>query len=441
MAGRWGSDESGHCLLRDGEPWFLLGDTAWELLRRLTDDEAEEYLRTRAEQGYNTVLTVALSEFDGLGVPSVGGHLPFHDLDSDRPNEPYWAHVDAVIRRAADYGLTVGLLPTWGSNWHDERDGSPYFGPESARRFAEWIARRYVGEDVIWVLGGDRPVTTPEHHAVIGAFAAGLRAVVGNRQLITFHPAGARSSSDFLPDADWLDFHMSQSGHTGWGTPNYQLIHQDYVRTPAKPTLDAEPNYEHHPVMSQNWQPVPGYLFDEVDVRRAAYHAVFYGAAGHVYGCHEVWQMHDPDRGPGIGVGEASLRWREALTLPGAVQMGHLASLVQELELLKWEPSGRLIRSDRGMCGSHIAVLADRRLPRFLAYVPQGRAVDVDATWLPDSGKGHWSARWWDPRTGEWLPGTERIEAARVSAARTSGRGFVIGHPRPDGDAVLLLGR
>jgi Protein of unknown function (DUF4038) len=75
----------GRHLLRSGEPWFLLGDTAWELLRRLRVDEAEQYLSTRAAQGFNTVLAVALSEFDGLRVPNVEGHVPFHDLDPGRP--------------------------------------------------------------------------------------------------------------------------------------------------------------------------------------------------------------------------------------------------------------------------------------------------------------------------------------------------------------------
>jgi hypothetical protein len=438
MAARWGVSSDGRHLLRDGEPWFLLGDTAWELLRRLTDEEADEYLRVRAGQGYNTVLTVALSEFDGLSEPSVHGQLPFHDLDSDRPNEPYWEHADRVIRRANSYGLAVGLLPTWGGNWHDDdRDGAPYFTPDSARRFATWIARRYADDDVIWILGGDRPLDTPRHHEVIDAFAEGLRSVVGDRQLITFHPSGARSSSDFLPDADWLDFHMSQSGHTGWGTPNYQLIQQDYERTPVKPTLDSEPNYEGSPVMSASWHPVPDNYFDDVDVRRAAYHAVFYGAAGHVYGCHDVWQMNDPEHRPPLG--GATRHWRPALTRPGAVQMGHLAALVRELDLLEWRPAGRLIRSNRGMCGSHIAVLAHPHGPHVLVYAPQGRSVDVDATRLPDSDAASWTARWWDPRTGQWLPGTERIDAARIAEARATGRGFVLRNPCPDADAVLLL--
>ena len=38
-------------LTDDGKPFFWLGDTAWELFHRLNRDEADHYLRTRAEQG------------------------------------------------------------------------------------------------------------------------------------------------------------------------------------------------------------------------------------------------------------------------------------------------------------------------------------------------------------------------------------------------------
>jgi hypothetical protein len=417
----WAVDPSGRYLRRDGEPWFLLGDTAWELFRALTQAEAEHYLRTRARQGFNTVLAVALSEYDGLRVPTVDGQLPFHDLDPDRPQESYWQHLDWVIRRANSLGLTIGLLPTWGGNWHDD---PPFFNPRNAARYASWLARRYRDADVIWVLGGDRPLSTPEQHAVIDAFAGGIRAVVGQRQLITFHPNGHRSSADFLPDTSWLDFHLIQSGHTGWGAPNYQMIEQDYAVRPTKPVLDGEPNYESHPVMSRDWQPVPGNFFDEHDARRAAYHAVWSGAAGHVYGCQEIWQFYDPARAAPRGV--ARRHWRDALELPGARQMGNLAALISEVDFARWEPAQSLIPSGRGMMGGHQRALAHRDRPGALVYVPLGRPVRIDLSRWPGL---RWSATWWDPRQGRWSERTCGFDTDQ----------FVTTHPYPDLDGTLLL--
>ena len=420
MTAAWAVDTSGRYLRRDGEPWFLLGDTAWELFRALTQAEAEFYLQTRQRQGFNTVLAVALSEFDGLRVPTIDGRLPFHDLDPERPQEPYWQHLDWVIRRANALGLTIGLLPTWGGNWHDD---PPFFNPGNAARYASWIARRYRHDDVIWVLGGDRALSTPEHHAVIEAFAEGIHSVVGRRQLITLHPNGTRSSADFLPDTGWLDFHMVQSGHTGWGTPNYQLIEQDYAIRPVKPVLDAEPNYESSPVMSRDWKPVPGNFFDEHDARRAAYHAVFAGAAGHVYGCQEIWQMFDPARAEPRN---ARLHWRDALELSGARQMGGLAALLREVDITGWEPAQELIPSGRGILGGHQRALARRDGPGALVYAPLGRPVRLD---LGRWSGNRWRAQWWDPRRGDWSERTVDFDTDR----------FVAAHPYPDVDGVLRL--
>lgn len=44
------------------EPFFHLGDTAWELFHRLDDAEAEMYLRNRAAKGFTSVMVVILAE-------------------------------------------------------------------------------------------------------------------------------------------------------------------------------------------------------------------------------------------------------------------------------------------------------------------------------------------------------------------------------------------
>ncbi len=60
------SENKRYLTTADGQPYFLIGDTAWELFHRLTRSEAEQYLSTRAAQGYNMIQAVILAEFDGL---------------------------------------------------------------------------------------------------------------------------------------------------------------------------------------------------------------------------------------------------------------------------------------------------------------------------------------------------------------------------------------
>ena len=53
-------------LLKDGKPFFWMGDTAWELFHRLNKEEADRYLKRRSEQGFTVVQAVVLAEMDGL---------------------------------------------------------------------------------------------------------------------------------------------------------------------------------------------------------------------------------------------------------------------------------------------------------------------------------------------------------------------------------------
>lgn len=106
---------NGRYLLRpDGTPFLYLADTAWELLHRLSLEETEHYLTTRASQGFTAVQTVILGERNGLRAPTPHGHVPFHDLDPSKPNEAYFQHVDTVVRRMNELGMFAALLPTWG---------------------------------------------------------------------------------------------------------------------------------------------------------------------------------------------------------------------------------------------------------------------------------------------------------------------------------------
>ncbi|NJL31352.1 MAG: DUF4038 domain-containing protein, partial [Phycisphaerales bacterium] len=72
----------------------------------------------------------------------------------------------------------------------------------------------------------------------------------------------------------------------------WEWIDRDYHMLPTKPTLDAEINYEDHPINPWPvWSPRSGYFRDH-DVRKQSYRSVFAGAAGVTYGHHSVWQFY-----------------------------------------------------------------------------------------------------------------------------------------------------
>ena len=58
----------------DDKPFFWMGDRAWELFHRLDRGAADQYLGTRARQGFTVIQAVALAELNGLNQPNALCH-------------------------------------------------------------------------------------------------------------------------------------------------------------------------------------------------------------------------------------------------------------------------------------------------------------------------------------------------------------------------------
>lgn len=191
------SADGRYLVQEDGSPFLYLADTAWELFHRLTREETDLYLRNRASKGFNAIQAVVLAELNGLCEPNAYGHLPLVDRDPAQPNEPYFKHVDYVVREAAALGMYVAMLPTWGKYvtnvWGED---AVVFDADNARTYGEFLGQRYADQPIIWVLGGDRPPEGVE--PTWRAMAEGLAAGDGGQHLMTFHPQGGRSSAMWL---------------------------------------------------------------------------------------------------------------------------------------------------------------------------------------------------------------------------------------------------
>lgn len=383
----------------DGTPFFYLGDTAWELFHRLSREEAEKYLDNRRGKGFTVIQAVALAELDGLKVPNAYGYLPLlktgESYDPEKPDvregpdNDYWDHVDWIIDKAGEKGIYIGLLPTWGDKIEKKWGVGPeIFDVNNARIYGRWIGNRYKDKvNIIWINGGDRP-GGGKNFAIWNAIAEGIKAV-DSRHLMTFHPMGGNSSSEWFRDKDWLNFNMFQSGHGKRDNPNYKMIMRDYRRTPAKPCLDGEPRYEDHPV---NWDVNEGW-FDDRDVRQAVYWSVFAGGCGVTYGCHNVWQMYDKGREP---ISAARHFWYDTLDLPGACEMTYLRRLMESRPMLVRVPDASPVIEGQTSGPDHIE--ATRGDDYTFIYSPYGKSFKAAMGKI--SGKAV-KAYWYNPRNGE----------------------------------------
>lgn len=410
------SDNRRFLVAANGRPFFWLGDTAWELFHRLDRAEAELYLADRAAKGFTVVQAVALAELDGLTEPNRYGHLPLENKDPARvavkpgPGNDYWDFVDEVMDLAAARGLRLGFLPTWGkyvttSAFDGKVDG--IFNVTNALAYGRFLGQRYRDRwNVIWILGGDKAPSTPEAVAIWRAMARGIAEGVSGREdyakvLMTYHTAGPGHVSDFLHDELWLDFTSAQSSH-GDLVESWRFIEKHWARQPIKPIIDLESSYP-DALIPAAWLPESlraahrstGPSNDH-HARRAAYWAVFAGAAGHTYGHNSIWQMYAPPRKPILS---ARLTWKEALDAPSARQMGYLRALIESRPFLSHAPDQALIASGVGEGAEHLRSL--RGDGYVLIYTPVGKPFRVSLDWLSGREAKAW---WFDPRSGKATP-------------------------------------
>ncbi len=381
----------------DGAAFLYLGDTAWELLHRLSLDEARHYLADRSAKGFTVIQTVVLGELEGLTAPNANGDRPLIANDPARPNEAYFRHVDAIVAEAGRRGLVMGLLPTWGKYFipgHKEC----IFTPDNAGPYGEFLGRRYRDAAVIWILGGDTNAANETMVRTVEALSAGLRLGDGGRHLQTYHPCGPGRSSDVFHGADWLDFNMVQSSHAGHGFDNGLFMERDRALTPPKPTLDGEPRYESIPTGFYFQGQHPADRFTDVDARQAAWWSLLAGACGHTYGNNNIWQMWQPGRKSILG---ANVPWYEALQHPGARQMTHARRLMESRPFQRLEPAQDLLL-DAPRAGPAKARAARADDGSFaLVYTPQGEPVTVDMAQLTGL---QIRQSWYDPRYGTAYP-------------------------------------
>jgi hypothetical protein len=409
------SPDKHHLVKKDGTPFFWLGDTAWELFHRLNREEAKAYLQNRADKGFTVIQAVVLAELDGLNTPNAYGDKPLIDNDPAKPNEAYFRHVDFIVNEANKRGLIVAMLPSWGDKWQRNKwgTGPEIFTPANAAKYGAWLAKRYAGKQIVWVMGGDRGVSTDNEFAIIRSMAAAIKKTDA-RHLLTFHPPGSKSSYDYFANDDWIDFHMSQTGHRV-ASPDYQTNFRAYRLAKAKPHVNGEPNYEDHP---NDFRPEEKGWMDAFDTREAAYWNMLSGGAGHTYGNHNIWQLYTEKRAP---VNNARTNWTVAMNQPGAFQVGYMRRMFEKRHWQQLVNAQDVIAGDNPEGVEYKMAAVSSGNDFMMVYIPYGKKTTVDMSRLTARKIRGW---WFNPRDGFCIPLGEFDNTGRREFVPTSiGRG------------------
>ncbi len=397
----------------NGRPFFWLGDTAWPFFVSYSPEAADRHLVNRAAKGFSVIQCV-LAWGDPIppnlaGTPpraNYHGEPPWKQTPAE-PNPAFFNYVETLLRRAAELGLVLAVLPTWGFHVNDSR----VFDPQNGYAYGEWLGRRFKdAPNLIWVNGGDRePADCADTWRAI---ARGLRAGDGGSHLISYHPCGFFSSSYYFHNEDWLDFNMIQTW-SAWPAV-YQAVSADRALDPPKPVVHAEGAYEDGPEY-------PLGPITPLVVRRQAWWAVMAGGFP-TYGQNQMWRME-----PG---------WQGALDSPGAFHMGMLRQIIGHFPWWEMIPDQTLFNEGTS-CGRTLNAAMrtpDRRLALLYLSSQCHAYVRVDRIAARKA-----RATWINPATGEHQAGGEYLtgNATGATFARWTSEWFSV--PAHWEDALLML--
>ena len=396
-----------------GEPVLLRGDAPWSLLTDLRPDEAETYLTTRSEQGFNAMI-VSLVGAIANGAPSddgatVDGLLPFVDGDVLRWDEAYFDRAHETLRRAGELGITTMLYPI--DSWTLDHTFAGVT-PETCREFGAMTARWAADLPVLWMTGGDYS-RSPQDDACLEALGEGIRSTGDDRPFaLQLWDVSSTAADDHWRDrVDWSFVYTY--------APTPLAVLEAYHATPARPALLGEANYE-----AENNTGGPPTTTETL--RRQVLWAVTCGSPGDVFGTDD-WEFHDG--------------WQERLESEGVAQVSRIRDLVASLPWWTLRPEESFLTAGTGTAApdqdvldadlATAAVAPDGSLA--LVYVPSERTVSLDLSLLAPGA----DAAWVDPSTGTATEVGPLSELADASSGAVSTPGD---NAAGAGDWLLVLG-
>jgi hypothetical protein len=349
-------------------------------MAQLTREEVDIYFRDRRGRGFNTVLVSLIEHRFSTNPPNNAyGQPPFLiPGDYGTPNEEYFTHADWVLRRSAENGYLVLLVPSYlgvsggPEGWYREMAAN---GEAKLRGYGRYLGRRYRDfSNILWVHGADY---NPPDRNLVRAIAGGIREL-DPRALHSAQCAQETSAAEFWRGEPWLTVNSIYTYK-----PVFAAALRQYARPEHMPFFLIESAYENEQGIT------------EQRVRTQAYQAVLSGAAGQIFGNNPIWHFDGP------GLYPAPVTWQQAMASEGSRSMTHLRNLLTAVPWWLLKPDlGNIFLTDgigSGYDRAVAAVAADRSFA--IVDLPNLRSIALDLTQLAGPRVG---ARWYDPANGRF---------------------------------------
>jgi hypothetical protein len=413
-----------YLVYNNGDPFFYLGDTAWEMTWKSYSDEVRKYISDRKKKGFNVCQVVAMSHqlmYD-YGIENRQGEKFVIDNDFSKLNPRYFDYLDTIVKIANDSGIVVALVPLWAGMSEVNYNNityRKYFSKEQSLNLAKYIGARYAGSYMIWIVGGDNFYDTPERKSFWSTFGDMLKNATGNRHLLTCHPGGWSSSSDFFDNnTKWLDFHMYQSSHVASGNFTWIAAQKEYKLNPPKPIIDGEANFEdiyNRLNLEGDSTQIETFRIKPVNVRQASYESILSGAlVGITYGGNGVWQWNTTELPGGL---QPRLTVLEAIKMPGSNNMTVVRTLMEKYQWYSFVPKPEVIKdflSKENFIpaaeNNKIGIIYIPRGTSYIKLIEENNFLDFYSFWInpvtgDSSGNGYYKLNTsiTPPDTNDWI--------------------------------------
>lgn len=368
-----------------GEPFLVVGDSAWSLIVQLGEHDIDHYLDDRQKRGFNSII-VNLVEHKFCTFPpkTRAGLAPFQKAaDFSTPNPDYFDFAHKVVKKANDRGIVVWLFPAYlgyggkDEGWFQEMKAG---GRERLRTYGKFVGKRFKDlPNIVWVMGGD---FTPkkEDQWTVTEVAEGI-CEEDYTHLMSGHGGGIPAVVAF--------------GDKKWSTVNtvynsektlFRLVLAEYQRRPIRPFVLIESTYE------EEHDSTPD------QIRRQAYWAMFGGACGQFFGNNPIWHYD----GPGLYPTKAT--WKEALDGTGSRNVARLRDLFIGLPWHRLEPEKNHEVVIEGYGEGTATALTARTMDKKVSvtYVPSTGTEPRKLTVNLAQFSGPISACWYNPTDGRW---------------------------------------
>ena len=402
----------------DGTPFFYLGDTHWEAMHERfalsnlagCPSQFKAEVDKRVSQGF----TVYQSEWmAGGGQGPDQEPIYFWEDGISDADMPGFHNADRKFQYLADSGLVVANALQW-------RGIIPRLDDVYLKQLGRCWSARYGAYPVMWTMGqevdGSYDGDPPNLDAKWQTIAEALSQADAYHHPLSAHTCNAITASA----SKWRDkpFHtwyaVQQQGFVDGGYA------QDYWDTPpAKPAVHYEPPYEN-------------FWTDAAGERTRAYAAFLSGFCGFGYGVAGIWDDNytlPPHQDSGTPYDPHPKLWSDGLFQPSGDQMTYMKRFFTGLEWWKLTPRFDVRSCGRFADANQTRIASDGWKTVVVLFCNEGTATGTLQQLNPNTP---YTARWYDPRAGTFLPALDDI------APSVSGEWSL--PPKPDdSDWVLLV--